>query len=138
MGFYEPLKKSTSRIQVNVRHHKDEKGFYDHISRTIGIYASEHPSIHEVSKSIIHEAFHAKYGKGTFKEDIQCRIEEAKHEIRKKLTWFEKRIFSMSISEAFDIKEQLDAFVSQNNVTPEQMQEFAESGAGEELYMLTC
>ena len=44
----------------------------------------------------------------------------------------------MSISEAFDIKEQLDAFVSQNNVTSEQMQEFAESGAGEELYMLTC
>ncbi|MBQ9708320.1 MAG: hypothetical protein IJV66_03950 [Firmicutes bacterium] len=60
------------------------------------------------------------------------------NEIRKKLKWFEKRIFSMSISEAFDIKEQLDAFVSQNNVTPEQMQEFAESGAGEELYMLTC
>ena len=60
------------------------------------------------------------------------------NEIRKKLKWFEKRIFSMSISEAFDIKEQLDAFVSQNNVTPEQMQEFAESGAGETLYMLTC
>ena len=33
-------------------------------------------------------------------------------------------------------KEKLDAFVKNNKVSIEQMMEFAESGAGEELYML--
>jgi hypothetical protein len=44
----------------------------------------------------------------------------------------------MKSSEAQGVKKQLDAFVKENNVTAEQMQEFAESGAGETLYMLTC
>ena len=59
-------------------------------------------------------------------------------EIRERLKMFEKTIFSMKSSEAQGVKKQLDAFVKENNVTAEQMQKFAESGAGETLYMLTC
>lgn len=59
-------------------------------------------------------------------------------EIRERLKMFEKTIFSMKSSEAQGVKKQFDAFVKENNVTAEQMQEFAESGAGETLYMLTC
>ena len=60
------------------------------------------------------------------------------HEIKAELKRFEKRIFSMKSSEAQKVKQELDAFIKENGVTAEQMQEFAESGAGEVLYMLTC
>jgi hypothetical protein len=65
-------------------------------------------------------------------------IEMTDFEIRERLKKFEDTIFSMKASEAQDVKKQLDAFVKENSVTAEQMQEFAESGAGETLYMLTC
>ncbi|MBR3207478.1 MAG: hypothetical protein IKF58_13855 [Bacillus sp. (in: Bacteria)] len=58
-------------------------------------------------------------------------------EIKKELKKYEKRIFSMHSSEAFEVKEQLEHFIEDNHVTPKQMMEFARSGAGETLYMLT-
>ena len=59
-------------------------------------------------------------------------------EIRQRLKQFAESIFSMDSSEAHSIKKELDSFIIDNDVTVEQMQEFAESGAGEELHMLTC
>ena len=58
-------------------------------------------------------------------------------EIREALKRFEERIFHMKASEAETIKAELEAFVKKYNVTTEQSMEFAESGAGELLYMLT-
>ena len=59
-------------------------------------------------------------------------------EIRQALKQFANEIFNMNASQAGDVKKRLDSFIEENHVTAEQMQEFAESGAGEELYMLTC
>ena len=59
-------------------------------------------------------------------------------EIKKELKVFERRIFNMKAAEAMRIKEELDAFIKANGVTADQMMEFAQSGAGEELYMCTC
>ena len=59
------------------------------------------------------------------------------HEIRKQLRVFANRIFLMKSSEAFLVKKELETFIRDNAVTVEQMHEFAESGAGEELDMLT-
>jgi len=58
-------------------------------------------------------------------------------EIKEELKKYEKRIFNMRSSEAFEVKEQLERFIKEHHVTPEQMMEFAISGAGELLYMLT-
>ena len=44
----------------------------------------------------------------------------------------------MKASEAYEVKEELDAFVEKYKVTAEQMMDFAISGAGELLYMMTC
>lgn len=65
-------------------------------------------------------------------------IDMTDYEIKEELKRFQKRIFNMKASEAYDVKRQLDSFILDNNVTVEQMREFEESGAGEELYMLTC
>jgi len=59
-------------------------------------------------------------------------------EIKTRLKEFSKAIFRMKPSEADEIKKQLDDFCNENNVTVEQLQEFAESGAGEMLYLMTC
>ena len=60
-------------------------------------------------------------------------------EIREWLRIFADRIFdTISKRNAQSLKAELDSFVKENNVTVDQMQEFAESGAGEELYMFTC
>ena len=60
-------------------------------------------------------------------------------EIREWLRIFADRIFdTISKRNAQSLKAELDSFVKENNVTVDQMQEFAESGAGEELYMITC
>ena len=59
-------------------------------------------------------------------------------DIKKRLMAFAERIFSMRPSEALAVKHELESFIKTNNITAEQMQEFAETGAGEELYMLTC
>ena len=60
-------------------------------------------------------------------------------EIRERLRIFADRIFdTISKRNAQSLKAELDSFVKENNVTVDQMQEFAESGAGEELYMFTC
>lgn len=59
-------------------------------------------------------------------------------EIRKELMGFAERVFAMrAVSEAFEIRGQLDTFIAENNVTFEQLQVFTDSGAGEALYMLT-
>ncbi len=57
-------------------------------------------------------------------------------EIRQALKAFANEIFSMKSSDALSVKKRLDSFIKDNNVTADQMQEFAELGAGEELYML--
>ena len=60
-------------------------------------------------------------------------------EIREWLHNFANRILdTISKSNAYSLKKELDDFVKENGVTADQMQEFAESGAGEELYMFTC
>ena len=60
-------------------------------------------------------------------------------EIREWLRIFADRIFdTISKRNAQSLKAEVDSFVKENNVTVDQMQEFAESGAGEELYMFTC
>ena len=60
-------------------------------------------------------------------------------EIREWLRIFADRIFDTILKRnAQSLKAELDSFVKENNVTVDQMQEFAESGAGEELYMFTC
>lgn len=60
-------------------------------------------------------------------------------EIREWLRDFANRILdTISKSNAYSLKKELDDFVKENGVTADQMQEFAESGAGEELYMFTC
>ena len=59
-------------------------------------------------------------------------------EIRDELKRFSERIFNIeSISEAYVIKDEYDTFCKENCVSAEQLQEFAESGAGEMLYVLT-
>lgn len=58
-------------------------------------------------------------------------------EIRIELTKFADRIFSMASDEAPIVKKEYDRFCKENNVTVEQLQSFAESGAGEILYMMT-
>ena len=60
-------------------------------------------------------------------------------EIREKLREFSDRIImEMKSEDAYEVKKELDKFIEENNVTPEQLMEFANSGAGEMLYMLTC
>lgn len=60
-------------------------------------------------------------------------------EIRKWLQDFADDVFeNANRDNAATFNMRLDIFVKDNGVTAEQMQEFAESGAGEELYMLTC
>ena len=60
-------------------------------------------------------------------------------EIREWLKNFADRTLdTISKRNAQSLKAELDSFVKENNVTVDQMQEFAESGAGEELYMFTC
>ncbi len=60
-------------------------------------------------------------------------------EIRKRLKEFCDEIFFgvHSIAEARELEKRLDAFCEANNVTFEQREILAESGAGEELYMMT-
>lgn len=59
-------------------------------------------------------------------------------EIREELRIFAKKIFHLKyIREAKDIEKDLNKFCKDNNVSAKQMQEFAESGAGEMLYALT-
>ena len=58
-------------------------------------------------------------------------------EIREKLREFIDLVFDMDVSEAYEIKNMLNAFCKENNVTIAQMDEFAASGAGEMLYLLT-
>lgn len=59
-------------------------------------------------------------------------------EIRDKLKAFSEEILSgCSRAKAKEIDKRLNEFCSQNNVTVEQMNILAESGAGEMLYMLT-
>ena len=60
-------------------------------------------------------------------EQILAKLEEFAEEI------FACRSFEM----AFDIKRRLDKFEKDHNVTFEQFQPFAQSGAGEVLDMLT-
>ena len=58
-------------------------------------------------------------------------------EIRRWLSDFAEEIFEKATrNNALDYKSKLDAFVKKYNVSVKQLQEFAESGAGEELYML--
>ncbi len=58
-------------------------------------------------------------------------------EIRRWLSDFAEEIFEKATRKnALDYKLKFDAFVNKNHVSVEQLQEFAESGAGEELYML--
>ena len=58
-------------------------------------------------------------------------------EIRRWLIDFAEEIFEKATrNNAHDYKIKLDAFVKKYDVSTEQLQEFAESGAGEELYML--
>ena len=59
-------------------------------------------------------------------------------EIKNELKRFAQRIFSCDPSEAMTIKKELDDFVEEHNLTADQMMEFAESGAGEMLNMMTC
>ncbi|MDO4803876.1 MAG: hypothetical protein Q4A32_03535 [Lachnospiraceae bacterium] len=59
-------------------------------------------------------------------------------QIKAELKHFEDKIFDMKASEAYEVKEELDAFVEKYKVTAEQMMDFAISGAGELLYMMTC
>lgn len=59
-------------------------------------------------------------------------------EIRKELQVFANKIFHLDyIGEARAIEKDLARFCKDNNVSTKQMQEFAESGAGEMLYVLT-
>lgn len=60
-------------------------------------------------------------------------------EIRRRLNEFVDEIFwgVKSIEEARALEKRIDAFCEENHVTFEQEQIFAESGAGEVLYMLT-
>lgn len=69
-------------IQYNVDHPKGCMGYYDPLHNQIVIYADEHKSIHELSKTVIHETYHARYNTGSQKEEVACRIEEAKHDHR--------------------------------------------------------
>ena len=60
-------------------------------------------------------------------------------EIKEWLEKFANDVFENAHrNNAEQFNERLNAFIKENNVSPEQMQEFAESGAGEELYMLSC
>ena len=57
-------------------------------------------------------------------------------EIRRWLLDFAEEIFEKATrNNALDYKSKLDEFIKKYNVSIEQLQEFAESGAGEELYM---
>lgn len=58
-------------------------------------------------------------------------------EIRRELMKFADKIFSMDSSEIYVVKEEYERFCKDNKVTISQLQEFAESGAGEMLRMLT-
>jgi len=58
--------------------------------------------------------------------------------IRVKLMQFADRIFSIrDIDEAQTIKKEYDKFCLDNKVSAEQLEEFAASGAGEMLHILT-
>ena len=60
-------------------------------------------------------------------------------EIKEKLREYADRIImEMKSEDAYEVKKELDKFIEENNVTPEQLMEFTNSGAGEMLYMLTC
>ena len=60
-------------------------------------------------------------------------------EIKETLREYADRIImEMKSEDAYEVKKELDKFIEENNVTPEQLMEFANSGAGEMLYMLTC
>ena len=63
----------------------------------------------------------------------------SEEQIQAKLKEFEEEIFfdCNSREKALDIKKRLEQFEEENNVTFEQLQLFAESGAGETLYMMT-
>ena len=71
-----------------------------------------------------------------FIEDGGAKMTE--EEIQRELKRFEERIFHMKASEAYDVKNELDAFIEKYNITAKQMNEFTVSGAGELLYMMTC
>ncbi len=59
-------------------------------------------------------------------------------EIKNELKRFAQRVFSCrNRSDAMLIKKELDDFIEGHIVTAQQMMEFAISGAGEMLYMLT-
>ena len=72
----------TSPLKYEYRNFLSEQGkmYYDAFYNEIIVYADMHESIHELSKTIIHEAYHARYNTGTQKEEVACRIEEAKHD----------------------------------------------------------
>ena len=73
---------------------------------------------------------------GELAEKRKRQIAELK--IQKKLKEFEEEIFRCrSFEHAHDIRRRLEQFEKENNVTDEQLQSFVQSGAGEELYMLT-
>lgn len=59
-------------------------------------------------------------------------------EIRKTIRGFIDEVFydCMTREAALDIKRRYDEFVQKNHVTSEQRYEFAQSGAGEMLYMV--
>ena len=58
-------------------------------------------------------------------------------EIREQMKKFSDEIFApLTIEQAKDVRRRIDEFVEKNNVTFEQRQILAETGAGEMLYML--
>ena len=60
-------------------------------------------------------------------------------QIKKQLKIFQNEVFKgcKTIEAAIRLKDKMDMFCKENNVTADQLREFAESGAGEMLYMLT-
>ena len=57
-------------------------------------------------------------------------------EIRARLTQFADRIFEMENSEAYVVSKELNDFCKEHKVTLDQMEVFAETGAGEMLHMM--
>lgn len=58
-------------------------------------------------------------------------------EIRRELRKFAERIFTMESSEIYAVKDEYERFCADHKVTATQLREFADSGAGEMLHMLT-